>query len=336
MDESEERVDTRLLPRLTKFNWTSEFRDAFKEYALTCGEAGEIIISGQNLVLARPDRNMMVDPEPVAGPQRMFADNDRGDRLFEKYEKRYQKLMEGKKKLMSKLLMAMDKDVKDSLVTSPGYQAAYNQFDIHEIWNLTEQVVVGRGAISVYSLVTRLLKHTQTGAYNKYEKDFKDMVVDLQAQGNPQQVMEMVFNALFVLGLNQDQFKERLSGVYGARAWPDYNVLSGELHMYSESTERMTAIKKEHNDGKVSAFAVQAGKRQQEGNTRGCWKCGASDHMKKDCPNSEDIRVHKCNKCGKQGHLEKFCRDDWSDERQQDETRKPQKTVQRSDKGTSG
>jgi len=137
MEDHEERMDTRLLPRLTKFNWTSELRDAFKEYALTCGEAGEIIITGQDLVLARPDRQAMVVPEPPAGPQRVFADNDRGDRLFEKYEKRYQKLMEGKKRLISKLLMAMDKDVKDSLVTSPGYQAARHQaIKAHADWRV--------------------------------------------------------------------------------------------------------------------------------------------------------------------------------------------------------
>jgi len=53
----------------------------------------------------------------------------------------------------------------------------------------------------VYSLVTMQLKHTQTVAYTKYEKDFKDMVVDLRAQGNPQDVLNMVFNALFILGL---------------------------------------------------------------------------------------------------------------------------------------
>ena len=38
--------------------------------------------------------------------------------MFEKDEKRYNcKLIEGKKKLISKLLMAIDKDVKDGLVT---------------------------------------------------------------------------------------------------------------------------------------------------------------------------------------------------------------------------
>ena len=39
-----ERVDTRLLPRLVKGNWSTEFKESFKEFALTCGEAGEIII----------------------------------------------------------------------------------------------------------------------------------------------------------------------------------------------------------------------------------------------------------------------------------------------------
>ena len=47
-------------------------------------------------------------------------------------------------------------------------ERAYNDFDILVIWNLTEQVVVGRGAISVYSLVTRFLKHIQTGAYRGF------------------------------------------------------------------------------------------------------------------------------------------------------------------------
>ena len=84
MEDHEERMDSRLLPRLTRFNWTSEFRDAFKEYALTCGEAGEIIITGRDLVLARPDRLAMVDPQPAAGPTRVYADNARGDRMSEK------------------------------------------------------------------------------------------------------------------------------------------------------------------------------------------------------------------------------------------------------------
>jgi hypothetical protein len=53
----------------------------------------------------------------------------------------------------------MDKEIKDSLMTSPGYPNAYDAFDLLTIWRLTEQVVMGIGAISVYTLITRLSKH---------------------------------------------------------------------------------------------------------------------------------------------------------------------------------
>ena len=62
----------------------------------------------------------------------------------------------------------------------------------------------------MYSLVKRQLKYTQAGAYTTYEKKFKEMVVDLHAT------------------------------IYGARAWPDYDVV----------------IQKDYNSGKVSAFAA--------------------------------------------------------------------------------
>jgi len=149
------------------------------------------------------------------------------------------------------------------------------------------------------------------------------MVVDLRAQGNAQQVLEMVFNALFILGLNQEQFKERLTAIYGARAWPAFDVLSGELHLYAESTERMKAIKMENNDGNVSAFAVNTAMHQSEEGNRGCWKCGGTDHIKKDCPKAEAIRNHRCSKCGKLGHIEKFCRGEGSDGRAQTTVKKP-------------
>ena len=76
MDESYgEKVDSRLLPRLSRSNWNTEFRDAFKEYALTCGEAGEIIITGIDVPLVRPRR----DARNVDGDL-IFPDYDRGDK----------------------------------------------------------------------------------------------------------------------------------------------------------------------------------------------------------------------------------------------------------------
>ena len=59
MEEDEgERMDLRLqIPKLNKNNWNSEFKEAFKDLALNYGEAGDIIISGIDIDLVRPELN---------------------------------------------------------------------------------------------------------------------------------------------------------------------------------------------------------------------------------------------------------------------------------------
>jgi hypothetical protein len=42
------------LPRLTSVHWTAEFKEAFQELALNYGEAGDIIIAGQDIQLQNP------------------------------------------------------------------------------------------------------------------------------------------------------------------------------------------------------------------------------------------------------------------------------------------
>ena len=96
----------------------------------------------------------------------------------------------------------------------------------------------------MYTLIIRLLKHAQDSIYTNYEKMFKEMVVDLRAQGNAEEVLNMVFNTLFILGLNQEQLKDKLTLIFGERVWPDYQDLSAELNTYAEATERMKEHKK--------------------------------------------------------------------------------------------
>jgi len=242
-----------VFPTLTRGNWHSEYRTAFTEFALNCGEAGEIIISGADFQMtppaeARLEVRVVQDGEGLEVRHERFPNNDRGDRMFERYERQYNLLKDGKKKLIAKLLSTMDKEVKDSLITSAGYDEAYARFDIMTIWNLTEQVVTGRGAISVYSLIVRLLKHKQEGAFTTYAKEFKDMSVDLRAQGDPAVLLTKVLNALFILGLNPDQFKEKLATVYGQREWPEFTQLAAELHTYTEATERMSELRKDNQE----------------------------------------------------------------------------------------
>ena len=51
--------------------------------------------------------------------------------------------------------------------------------------------------------------------------------------------------------------------------------------MYAESMERMKVIKKDNNEGKVSAFAVNPAVQQAGEAISGCWTCG-TDHIKRE------------------------------------------------------
>jgi len=270
------------LPKLTRSNFVTTFKPAFKEIALLCGEAGEIIINGIDIKMRKPERQM-------------FPDDQRGDKNFDKYERKYDDLKEGKKKLISLLLIHSDKEIKDSLTTSDGYQQAHDTFDLLAIWQMVEQVVVGRGAISVYSLIVRLLRCKQEENYNTFEKEYKELVIDLMAHGTHEEILKMIFNALFILALDQEQFKEKLTPIYGRREWPDYDELSIELHNYSESTMQMKSLMKNNNDGKIAAYQTSSA-------DINCWNCGKR-HAKFSCPDQK----HSCKNCGVPGHLEQYC-----------------------------
>jgi hypothetical protein len=54
MDLEENKYDPRLVTKLTRYNWTTEFKEAFLELALNYGGAGDIIITGQDIVIPDP------------------------------------------------------------------------------------------------------------------------------------------------------------------------------------------------------------------------------------------------------------------------------------------
>jgi hypothetical protein len=80
---------------------------------------------------------------------------------------------------------------------------------------MTAQVCVRRGEISFYALIRKLLRTTQREGYQRYSKEFKEAVADLRRQRGARQplapgqqphpdtvIMKMIFNTIFILGLN--------------------------------------------------------------------------------------------------------------------------------------
>ena len=181
---------------------------------------------------------------------------------------------------------------------------------------MAEQTFQGRGAVQVYQLITRLLRIKQPkDGYNKYAREFTDIVSDLEAQGTAQEIIDKMFNALFILGLDQDQFRDQLSHVYGADAWPEWKDYKTSLRSYAEHKRNLsTLIVKDNNDSKISANRAEVNRRNilkraevdvdsnESKSSRQCFNCGSTKHFRRDCPNTP-VRCSICQR----SHLERFC-----------------------------
>jgi len=74
----------------------------------------------------------------------------------------------------------MDKVVFDEVSNDQNYRQMIRDFDLLGLWNLIEEVCVGRGAVSVYSVITRLLKLKQEkNEFVSYNKAYAELWVDL-------------------------------------------------------------------------------------------------------------------------------------------------------------
>jgi len=117
--------------------------------------------------------------------------------------------------------------------------------------------------------------------------------------------LKKIDNALYIIGLDQEQFKDVLTPIYGKKDWTERDVLSKELSVYAESTSWMKTILEKDNAGGV----IQAHKSDA---SMGCYDCGSTSHLISECPK----RSYRCTSCGRSGHLEKYC---WRKKEQEDD-----------------
>ena len=319
MDQDEDQGERAMGFKLqcTMENWNTEFKEAFKEFCLTQGEAGEIIIRGVNIEMEQPDFHEMAwvnipedqrqegQPIRVRGEARLYPGSSLGYSMFLSEDRRYRNLREGRRRILSKLLTSMVKEVKSRVVTSEGYAAAAGNYDILTVWNLLEQVVQGRGAMSVISLTVRLLRLKQSGGISEYIKEFKEITHDLLAvNANREVILNKLFDTLFLLGCDQEQFKEVLTPWYGERDWPERDQAMLRLHQYAEATQHLTKFKKNNNGGEIMAHLADNSNSQTINQTKECYRCGKIGHISPECRSAP----HKCTICGVTGHIEKMCR----------------------------
>lgn len=176
---------------------------------LNYGDAAEIVIMGVDKVLPEPsfERDTVAGKSSSDPVKRKCEDTDAGISRYDKDSKAFKPLKNEKKKLLGKMLQLIERPIKE---TQEGYGD-----DVLAIWKLLEKVVHGSGTVSIFQLALRLLKSRQTGAFATYVKEFREIFFDLGKRKDAvHDVLAVIIDTLFALGLNQEQFKDLLKDVY--------------------------------------------------------------------------------------------------------------------------
>jgi hypothetical protein len=124
----------------------------------------------------------------------------------------FRQVKESKKKLLSLLLSKISDEVLDKVQSDPGYEQARKETDILKIWQIVEKVSLGTGAVAVHQRATKLINSRQRDdTIDKYSREFSENVRNLLSQGKEDEILKVLFNTLYIRGLNQVQFKEKLN-----------------------------------------------------------------------------------------------------------------------------
>jgi hypothetical protein len=192
----------------------------------------------------------------------------------------------------------MDREVKDRVKAHADYANAFNNYNIFTMWNIARQVALGQGSVSVYAMVTRILKLKQDKEdYTKYINDFKQAASDLLRQCTHKEILTRILNTLFILGLNQEQFKDKLSTTYSQADYPAYADYAREIYTYAQNTQHVKKWNGD-NDGKIQANKTTT---DSTTNSKSCFNCDSKNHVSGEC---KKPRV-RCSKCDR-NHMDKF------------------------------
>ncbi len=209
--------------------------------------------------------------------------------------------------LCAELLLCLDKNLRSAVTQHTKYKEAKASNDIVELFNIVKECAVGRGALSVYVHAMRFLNIRQKAAtsadFADYTKNYEDIVTDIRSIGTAEEILQALFNAKFVEGLNKEMFREQVTEVMGAETWPNYSDLAAKLRRFvTAMTGIREAIGRESMDG--VAVTVDAA-RTREYRPFVCFNCNEKNaaHSFSNCPKQKAT----CAKCGERGHMTEHC-----------------------------
>jgi hypothetical protein len=159
-------------------------------------------------------------------------------------------------------------------------------------------------------------------SFAKYAKTFKDVVTSLKSKGTAEEILDSIIDSKFILGVNQDAFKDQLAIIFSSDKWPKMQEAIDMFSRFTNTRESVATLNNEIENGKINANLSKSakfknkqirneGKKEDENEKQKfpntdyiCVACGMKgNHFVHDCR----YRRRRCTKCQVPGHKVKYC-----------------------------
>jgi hypothetical protein len=314
MDDETSSKKPRQLILLTSTNW-SAWSEAVEFRALKYGSAGEALLKKEEPVFEKPMFNDIIGEGEVAS--RVYSRDALGNSMYmhdlkkvEDEEKEYH----AKKREFLADLMEVLGEMDQKVKANTEFKDAYRGIDLLKVWEIIEFESTASGATSVYVDSSKLFKLEQGESFAKYVNTFRELVERLEKGRSKAELIKLLWNTKFYLGLRQEEFPTQLAQIYGKSVWPDYETSIMEFNQFKGTAEAMERLVKDNPDGKVTANSAKFnhGTSEKKSAAEGiakrlCQNCGLEGH-RAGWDGEQCIYIPAwCNNCDKFGHLPRFC-----------------------------
>ena len=254
------------VPLLTVTNWP-DFKPKFINSAQRFGQAGTALLTGVEPAFTLPNIKEIIYPIiadavldehgnavigddglPRVQARRKYTDDEFGRVIFLedlKLVKRQQgQYPRDRQHLVEFLMSVIDDEVDTNMRNDNDFLRCYESYSILELWRMAENAATGQGAVAIHTTVTRLLNIKQErGKYGTYLQEFNEIVGSLLRLGDAQELLQTIFNTLFVTRADPEEFGVQIAAVKGTVKWKNYQELGAEWRVFSSTTKGLLKLR---------------------------------------------------------------------------------------------
>ena len=238
-------------------------------YALRFGSAGRALVTKE-----KPE---FVDPKfdgITRMGKRIYAEDELGHKEYREdlqlMRKQRHEYEDKSQALVSTMLLSISEDIIQDCRSHADWETSFLTLDMMKLYEIIVFTVTAQGHTSIYVDLTKLLKLQQGSSHGKitfavYVNSFRELVNNLtQKQKDAATLLKMIWNAIFVLGLDNDEYDTQLTEIYAKEEWPDYETLAKQLNQYTKTTREINDLRKDNPEGVVKANSALMRRRYEE------------------------------------------------------------------------